>query len=607
MAKNLEGGGHELGNGMIVSEEFYDKLGGKPEKKIDVKRIKRDKNTKDINSEAGLGLGEEEILRDKERVRKHARIKKNNEKLRKKTESGYTGGSSLYGEEKTIIADNSDKNKTNKESGWWKERRDVIKVKPDDVMEDLPKIKKNEAFQEGEKDEDADIIKSKNKKLVTWKGKESNLGEDEIYATDEMVVEARERIAARFRAKESNQVAQGEKPEKIDTNNLEARQEMEELAKQLSPELKQEFLEKNEEATREGDEIALERLKAENKELYNHSKGEFRLIEELDIKNAELKANLEKVSNHLSAMESAIEKSSQEFETKDDSKFEKVKGFFNNPKVKLAITVGLMGAAYTVGGGAPAILAFKPLLAKIGIGYIPYTYGVSSWGGGAIAGGAGRWVGEKLGLVKNENDAKTAVKEVLENIKNSGNEERSVGETLTEEKIGKTEGKKEKFLNKIFGDWGRKKKLSIKQVPEVKTGEENKEEMTEMLKEEAEKFNLFIGAFKNKKKNGKDVFEYLGKLSGIYCKDSSKYCDIFYAEILNQEKHHSHGTDELRIALIDSMVDYLRKNDMKEKKESAKQLMTVLFPLMGAEPHYLYAGKKENVEWLGWEYKGAEK
>jgi len=434
MARNLEGGGHELDNGIIVSGEVYDKLDGKPEKKVDVKRIKRDKNIKDTNNEAVFEFGEQETLGNKEQARKQARIKKNNEKLRKKTEEGYAGGKNFRIKEKL-----------NNDSG---EEKDVVK----EAVEDEKGLIKGENINDTQKEEAAEklnIGKSKDK-IVIVKGSKSPLEEGQIEVTSsEKIAEERERIAARFREKESNRATQEEKPEIIDVNNLEERQEMEELAKQLSPELKQEFLERNEEAMREGDEIALEKLRAENKELYNHSKDEFHLVQELDIKNTELKANFEKVSNRLSAMESAIEKSGQEFETKDDSKFEKVKKFFNNPKVKLAITVGLMGAAYTVGGGAPAILAFKPLLAKIGIGYIPYTYGVSSWGGGAIAGGAGRWLGEKFGLVKNEKDAKTAVKEVLENIsavggsavggKNPASEQLPAGKMATEEK---TEGKK---------------------------------------------------------------------------------------------------------------------------------------------------------------------
>lgn len=152
------------------------------------------------------------------------------------------------------------------------------------------------------------------------------------------------------------------------------------------------------------------------------------LLKAEKIKNSQLEKAMDGANEQLLAIESKlndkiIEISAEEDKEKAHKTLTAVKKFLSKPKVRVAIAVGLMGAAYTVGGGAPVILALKPLLAKFGIGFIPYTYGISSWGGGAIAGASGRWLVEKIGLVKNKKDARDAVKDFAIDLKGVANNE----------------------------------------------------------------------------------------------------------------------------------------------------------------------------------------
>ncbi len=287
------------------------------------------------------------------------------------------------------------------------------------------------------------------KKRPAVRGSEMPLKEGEIDATDEMMAEERARIAARHGAKESNQTPKEEKPEIIEhfgsdyaeimkenptesgrevvKDNERAKKEAEEenelrekidKLKNLSEDEKEKEREKlmDAEMKRMRDEYPLDELRDKNQ--YQEKK-----IAELEKENAQLKENFEKTELFMRNAENAIKKEINELPEKESGKMEKVWKFLKNPKVKLAIGLGLIGASAAATGGGALIGAWLGLPYGLGIPALGGTSNLIAMASGYGLLGAAFEQEAKKGFRKN-------MKDILSIMKN---EKESVGSTTQAE------------------------------------------------------------------------------------------------------------------------------------------------------------------------------
>lgn len=246
-------------------------------------------------------------------------------------------------------------------------------------------------------------------------------------------------------------------------------------------------------------------------------KGAFE--EALDIISEKNKKILELESN-LAAMENALKEKIEELTVKDATKLDKFKKFITNPKVKLAIGLGLIGAASVATGGGALVGAWL---------HLPYGLGISALGGTSNlttallgSGFIGRAYGDKI-----KNGFRENMKEVLGIIKNEEKTKNSEsagagGEVKfesAENASEKPENKKEGFLNKIFGKFGKKgltldKRRQMREIARkndidiIGTGMNE----DEVFKDYEKRRQEITDKYKNDK-NFKEIFAELEKLA----------------------------------------------------------------------------------------------
>lgn len=660
---------------MAKGEAFYGemRIGAdvRPEQKIDVKRIKTARKARN-NS-----VFDENKTFDSNAAIKEAGKRKSKKIRKKKVESEKF--EALKQDKVDEPEQAAPKNVTAQELQWWKERRGVIKLKPDDTMGELPEIKKGDDSVQVEAEgndieslrkEELELVEkiqrlpkshpkqplSEEKKDILDKLEKNRKAQQRIIAEARQIeTEPKEAIKTGGHGTDSPEiiksVTQEELPVRQDkhrskvfqqqyfddkyVDNLEARQEMEELAKQPSPETLQEALEKNKEAMKGADEALLtygEPLIETQKQLIKNQEKEI----------AELKEGLEnakKVESKLAAMENALKEKIEELTVKDATKLDKFKKFITNPKVKLAIGIGLIGVASVATGGGALVGAWL---------HLPYGLGISALGGTSNlttallgSGLVGRAYGDKikngfrenmkeiLGIIKNEE--KTSIQKSAEDGKNAGSEQRPadeiVAETHPETPAKETEDIKDKTrkddkIDVIEGSGSEELTLEEKEkmrkiakgnkIDIISPGAEVKDDgelikKTERMKkpvpETEDKFNkkaedvrTFVGQLKEGKKTGKEIVEYLENLRYHFrYLDETNFSSKIKPEIDKLSK-------EEKTDMIDSAVEYLRSEEKKGRPNQsaalANNLHYIIYGKGFTERNYLIRGKNENVEWL---------
>lgn len=615
-------------------------------KKVDGKRAKKPQNLNAVQKEAG----------------RHESKKKREKPEPKKFET-------LKQDKVDELEQAVSKNVTAQELQWWKERRGVIKLKPDDMMGELPGIEKeSDSIQAEAEDDDLERLRkeelelvekiqrlpkshpkeplSEEKKDILDKLWENRKAQQRIIAGARQIqTEPKEAIKTGGHEVDADSpeviksVTQKELPVKQDkrpkvfqqqyftdeyTDNLEARQKMEELAKQPSPEALQEALEKKEEATKSAEEAILtygEPLIEAQKQLIKKQEKEI----------AELKEGLEnakKVESKLVAMESALKEKIEELTAKDATKLDKFKKFITNPKVKLAIGIGLIGAASVATGGGALVGAWL---------HLPYGLGISALGGTSNlttallgSGLVGMAYGDKI-----KNGLRENMKEILgiikgeEKIKNAGSEQRPADEIAAEihpeapakenedikDKTRKDDDKIDVIEGPGGGELTPEEKEEMRKIAEgnkidiISPGAEVKDDgelikKTERMKkpvpETEDKFNKkaievgnFIERFKESKKTGKEIFEYLENLRHHF----------LYPDRTNFDSKIRPELDKLSKKEKTDMIDLVVEYAMPRKKEILKtpfeyDLDDIIYGKDFTKEDYIKKGKKENVEWL---------
>lgn len=655
---------------MAKGENFYGEMeigaDVRPKQKIDVKRIKKARNTRN-NS-----VFDENKTFDSNAAIKEAGKRKSKKIRKKKVESEKF--EALKQDKVDEPEQTMPKNVTAQELQWWKERRGVIKLKPDDTMGELPEIKKgDDSVQVEAEGNDIESLRKKELELVEKIQRlpkshpKQPLSEEKKDILDKLEKnrKAQQRIIAEARQIETEpkeaiktgghtadspeitkSVTQEELPVRQDkhrskvfqqqyfddkyVDNLEARQEMEELAKQPSPELKQEFLEKNEEYIN-----AKEEQEIGDKDKKIIVKGEeinAVIDKNIDLakENAKLRESIENLESKLAAMEAEIEKARKEYginevEAKNKTTIEKLKDFVDkNPKLTTMIALGVLGG-FGVGalGTTPLyFLAKEIILATTG-----KTIFVSAMGGLstplylAAGGGALHWFSEKIGLIKNKKGAKEILEELLENKKQPSSEppietpaketEDIKDKTRKDDKIDVIEGsgseeltleEKEKMRKIAKGN----KIDIISPGAEVKDDGElikKTERMKKPVPETEDKFNkkaedvrTFIGQLKEGKKTGKEIFEYLENLRHHF----------LYSSKVNFNSKIKPEFDKLsreeKTDTIDLTVEYFMSQEQHKgeflRRPFIFDLDDIIYGKDFSEFDYVVSGKPKNVEWL---------
>lgn len=330
------------------------------------------------------------------------------------------------------------------------------------------------------------------------------------------------------------------------------------------------------------------------------------------------------MESKLAAMEAETLKVEKKLEGKDATKWEKFKKFWGSSKGKTLIACALVGGIYAGGaltmgatGGASAPLYFgvKALVAKMGGSlWLPYAGGSSSIIGGAAMGGAIHWLGEKIGAIKTDSEAKAAMEGFIKDIQkiknaDAGSEQRPTGETaaeakteepqIAERKTEKPEGKKENFLNKIFGKRGNKDEekpegLLIKKTERMK---KTAPETEDKFGKKAEDVKVFVEQLKEGKKTGKEIFEYLENLRHNFVyPDRANFNLKIKPEIDKLSKKEK--TD-----MVDLSVEYLMSKGVKGAFNTmgiplVNDLHYIMYGKDFTKEDYIEKGKKENVQWL---------
>jgi len=519
--------------------------------------------------------------------------------------------------EKTVITDNSGKSKINKESAWWKERRDIIKLKPDDIMEEseikqekivqaeqednnieqlkkeesdlvekiqhlpkshpkeplsgekeeiIKKLKKNRERQEeiesaGEKAEDVEmgakkelgeqIIEEEIKKpgeiyqkdnsnplnlknmpekkremssedyekeleknsidVYSKVNKESELREEQEKATDSYNSEFKTREKAskkeRDRLEKLRKEEYAEKEKRA--GKLKEKEEFgESYKRQFGEEKDKEDSAKKDSATADLKERPEPKKESEEQNITDNLRDseawQKKKIDELEKENVKLKENLEKTELFMKNAKNALREKINELPEKDAGKWEKIKKFLTNPKVKFAIGVGLLGTATVATSGGSLVGAW------LGVSYgwgIPALGGTSNLIAGAL-GGAG--IASGIYSAKLKEGFRQNMKDILNIMKNE--KESAVGETSAEVKIKEPQiiqertRKDDDKIDVIEGS-GSAKELTPEEISEMRqTAEDNKidiispsvevkkdKKMYKLTDEEYEEVKLFLG------------------------------------------------------------------------------------------------------------------
>lgn len=655
---------------MAKGEAFYGemRIGAdvRPKQKIDVKRIKKPRKARKNSV-----FDENETFDLKATIEEAG--KRKSKKINKK-EMGSKKFEALKQDKVDEPEQTMPKNVAAQELQWWKERRGVIKLKPDDTMGELPEIKKGDDSVQVEAEgndieslrkEELELVEkiqrlpkshpkeplSEQKKDILGKLWENRKAQQRIIAGARQIqTEPKEAIKTGGHDEADSpevikSVTQEELPVRQDkhrskvfqqqyfddkyVDNLEARQEMDELAKQPSPELKQEFLEKNEEYIN-----AKEEQEIGDKDKKIIVKGEeinAVIDKNIDLakENAKLRESIENLESKLAAMEAEIEKARKEYginevEAKNKTTIEKLKDFVDkNPKLTTMIALGVLGG-FGVGalGTTPLyFLAKEIILATTG-----KTIFVSAMGGLstplylAAGGGALHWFSEKIGLIKNKKGAKEILEELLENKKQPSSEppiETPAKET--EDIKDKTRKKDDDKIDVIEGSGGKELTLEEKEkmrkiakgnkIDIISPGAEVKDDgelikKTERMKkpvpETEDKFNkkaedvrTFIGQLKEGKKTGKEIFEYLENLRHHF----------LYPDRTNFDSKIRPELDKLSKKEKTDMIDLVVEYAMPRKKEILKtpfeyDLDDIIYGKDFSEFDYVIRGKPKNVEWL---------
>ncbi len=291
------------------------------------------------------------------------------------------------------------------------------------------------------------------------------------------------------------------------------------------------------------------------------------IIERTEKKLQEVTAKLDKMNDNLNKEEAKIV--AEENQEKAHKILTAVKKFVNNPKVKAAIAVGLMGAAWTAGGGVPAILTFKSLFAAANIPIIPF-HGASSVVAGAVGGAGGRWLLEKIGLVKNKKDAKELQKELIINVRGTSGD-------VNTGSVENSEIKNVEIKNNENATKPDDKKKD--------TNEENERKAKEDLNT---RFDKIMNKPDDKEFDGKEIHELLEE---IY-ETKEEYGPRSIKSI--SEEIHKYN-DETRAKMIDALAEYAKSKDIKPSEVAVKKGF-IKFDYDGCKPETKewFEGKKDS-------------